>query len=550
MGNDQAIEYNTILSQLEIVLERFKNATIDVSKYEKEIEAIKSTCEEELKEYDLHDSNNEFSGIIEAPFINAIGKLKRILSELKSNEIYVKIHVLASRIEDFTKSNNKDEEAFKIYRNSLISFLNSFKNSQTLPIHLEMNFIMQIYRAAYLLIQKEVEVFNESKTLTELSKDETHNANLNAYIVKKLNEMDLNAPENAGVRAKKQEIDMDGVIPSYTNLEFVKLLVLAEKNEKNITSEIKTSLKNVSTYKENLNSKLKSLNTNQNCLKATFGDIRKLKSTMHKNLALFLSSTALLIALPVGGYFISRHASKESIYGVREITYDASGKAIQDVINFYPEEEILTGYYIQNYTKYYGTINNYYYRFIELFPAHNSIDLSNLNEEDIYTMIREGEAIQTSHESTNSLEDLINKAYYEIINYNQLDGVTKDKTNWLKFSVYFALILLITILNEICMRKSFSEPDISTLFKALKKNRDLRERLVEIEKESNEKNAEIEEIESKISELVKLNQAKIVEAYEVVAKYGDDIRFTDLIKNLEAEASETKDFETRALKKD
>lgn len=551
MGNDQAIEYNTILSQLELVLERFKNASIDVSKYEKEIEAIKSTCEEELKEYDLHDSNNEFSGIIEAPFINAIGKLKRILSELKSNEIYVKIHVLAERIKAFAKSDNKDEETFKIYRNSLIAFLTDFKNSQTLPIHLEMKFVMEIYSAAYLLIKKEIKTFNRSTTLDILSKDVTHLANLNTEISRELKSQNLDSRNNRAVKNKKQEIESDGAMVNYATPDFIKLIVLAEESEISISNRIKSVTSGITNYKGTLEHKLNSLDSASANLKINCRDINNLKKLMQQNLALFLSSTALLILMPVSGFFLSRDFAKYPLYGVEEITYDEAGTLVSNKTNYYQEERILKGLFLRSYTKFYRAQSNENYRqFIELLPIPENLDISTLSKEEIYTFIRETEAVKTTYDFTIDIEGLTNRAYYEIVRYSPLENITKDKVDWLKFSLYFAISLITTILMEIAFRKSIKNYDLSTLFKALKKNRELRTRLISLQSAKGAYKSEISEIEKELQALVAANRDKITEAYHTIEELKDDIRFTELLDSLKVENKKAESMETRVLKKD
>ena len=260
----------------------------------------------------------------------------------------------------------------------------------------------------------------------------------------------------------------------------------------------------------------------------------------------------LLISLPVESFFLSKKVSTYPTYGIYETTYDESVNITLAETNYYKKEDIIEGLYVKNYTKYYDSaIDGYYYRFIELIPAGNYLDLNNLNKEDVYAIIREVEALKTTYDrqGSSSLKDIVNKAYFEIINYELLEDEEKDATNWLMFSLYLALCLIVTILVEFAIRRGCKDPDVSTLLKALKKNKDLKERLERLQESNTLNKEEIANIQKELEKLVAENKDKLIEVYEVINSVKVDLRFSELLKILSTKTEETKSLETRVLKK-
>ena len=90
--------------------------------------------------------------------------------------------------------------------------------------------------------------------------------------------MDLDAPNNRSVKAKKEEIDMEEAVPDYTGSDFIRLIVLAEQKEKSIITKIKSTTNDVENYKLALNNLLNKLDDRKDKLKIGFADINKLKS--------------------------------------------------------------------------------------------------------------------------------------------------------------------------------------------------------------------------------------------------------------------------------
>ena len=304
--NDQAIEFNSLLHKIEVMISNIEKLEIDTEIYKEQLKEI--VKEVETKSQNSSKKGNMSNMFLIQDYTIGIKKLKDFEIMLSKYDVYFKALKTCQYID--TKINiSPTLEELKWYVFEITTILKNIKLSETMHYERERKVVEKIYDTAYKLIKIELLTYNESKIYDygKLSMIDIYY--FDRLIKKDLKNIDLDSQDKQLLKEKIYYIDSQGLASSYFDLELIKLLTY--QND----SEIKDSII------KKLNEIVKDIEENNSVIKNHIKETEKLEESIYKTnkkkkrlkSEMYSTSISLLVSLGIvfGGVIGSRKLAKK-----------------------------------------------------------------------------------------------------------------------------------------------------------------------------------------------------------------------------------------------
>jgi len=304
--NDQAIEFNSLLHKIEIMITNIEKLGIDTHDYKETLKEI--IKEVENKSHKSSQKGNMANMFLIQDYSLGIKQLKDFEFVLSKYEIYFKALNTCQYID--TKINNSCTlEELKWYVFEIISILKDIKLSETIHYEREKKVVEKIYDTAYEIIKLELLTYNESK-IYDYAKDSSIDIYYFDKLIKKdLENIDLEKEYHQLIKEKIHYIDSKGLSSSYFDLQLIKLLTYQNDSEikDTIIKKLNELVKEVEEKNCIIQKHIKETEEIEESIYKTTKKKKKLKSEM------FTTSISLLVSLGIvfGGVIGSRKLAKK-----------------------------------------------------------------------------------------------------------------------------------------------------------------------------------------------------------------------------------------------
>ena len=529
---DKAIEFEATRIKVAKTINKMKESKLNITKYEEIYNKILSNCKNENKnipESITNNNTNFATDYLASNYSKAIKELELLLLELSKYEIYIKVSSFTKYLKVFINNNDKNEEDFKLYRNSLLDILNKLLYSNTLDYEVEGKIIEEIYQITYYFIKEEFKNLGYSITLNELRNNQTHLIYLDREIEKELETLNLKDPKYHDLLTIKNKIDSTGINGNYAEDDLFRQLVKYELNNEKIKEIIDKLLINID---NNINEISNCQNQKENLkkdLKKNKERIKELKKDISKSIILFVTSGSIIAGLILGSIKLAKIKKFKTI----KTTYSPKNGIIREA-NYYNKLEYIgkdEGTYVielspyeKENTPYKRTEKTYYVSTIEDIPIEKYLEL---DLESLKVTFKE------RIEETNSLN--LDDVYEETIRY--VEQIEIDESDYQKKTSAFLLIvfLFLSFLLELLMEYIFQETGFNddygmSLYIAIEDFLDYYGYLKEKQKEKELNIKEINELNQKFKELLKNNEEniqKLLNYYKMIKgnpKYHEEVK--------------------------
>lgn len=512
--NDSAILYETKKYQVEKAIDALEEINLNVTDFRKELEEIDSNCQKEVDKY----SSASFSGFLENAYIQGMSKLDSLYFKLKKYKVYTQPHFLNNQLREKLNYGIMSEEDLIVARNQIIKFLNDIKNSSTIDYSITGPIIEEIYNLTLSFIELETNMFGSSMLLSLLSMDEIHHFNLDKAITHRLEKMDLRNPEYQDLKAKKEEIDENGIDNTYLTQDFIKLLAYADLSNSQIVNEIKDVLSTLITYEN----QIRFVKTDIKKDKSHILGLREFKLINScKYFIKAMSYYGVIAGLLTGFFFFAGKCSISKTYKHNVARY-SQGKWIPEETYYskFNESKVL----VYEYSPYSKTEDGEYKRKITCYKLYEM----DKNIED-YLAADYTNCFGEEYEETKpslSMEDQYTESYLEVVKTKMNPEVFKPKFDFVNLvfytiisSIIIGVAYLVIELILYCLYDESLKHDIKYDLNKLKRN------ILNINE--NLKDAKVS-LAGNEKELLKLKQTSL----EIIKQAERTLKLIDGIPNL------------------
>ena len=513
---DKAIEFESTKIKVLQTINKMKEASLNVSKYEELYHKILNDCTHENKTIpdSIINSNTNFfaTDYLVANYSKAIKELELLFNELSKYEIYVRVSSFTTYLKSFINKTDKTPNDFDLYRTSLIDILNNLVKSSTLDYDVEGNIIEEMYEIAYYFIKEEIKFLGYSPVLDSLSNNQIHINYLDREITRELEKINFKNQKYSCLLTKKKELDSLGFNASYVNEDFLRMLVSYNLKHKDISPIINNLI-------EKITDNLKIINEgnttyNNKYYKST------LRHEISKNAALLISSLSIITGLILGSIKLTKLAATK--YNNTITTYSVED-GLEETIEYTDnDEDSIKIYEINPYQK---KLSNYARKVITYDVTNiDGIPLEEYLDIDLASLGIKGES------TTERLDELtLNDLYEETIRYVEHIEVNKEDTQTkMDVDAIFALIIIALIafgleaLTEyIFYETNFNEGDTISWYYATKTI------LEDIKSLSNERISKKEK-EKRLNEINEKSKKLLLENKEMIKKL---LAYYEMIKD-------------------
>ena len=452
IGNDKAIEFQSTLLKIKMMLNSLESIGLDISPYEEILEKIEQASKNIKMSGD--DTTLFSSDIAGMDYAKLTAKLQELESRLKEYEIYFKSF---NYVDSVSLVANYTVEELKIIAKTVISLLNSINYSKTRIYKTEKNVVEKLYSFAYKIIKLELSRSGSSQVL-DWCKNDTIAANFINHEVEKelakLSKEELNNPILKECIAREKA---KGLAFSY--LDETLILNLTIQNSDELLDEIKEALTNIAhTLEENEYS----LNRNEKKLKGLNKDIKEEKVAFKKTIVAdslkCVATLSLIAGMLFGAYKFAKFITKDEYLDTKSEVFSTSQVVqTQAKEGYLPKidssdaevvDETITTTKIIEYGPWEKTFfNDGYSREVATFDV-SGINYSNLEDYlslDLKTLGYEAQITEETKE-TLSPEDLYDELIREVQRTTQnLDNV-EIKHDGFIFAVIVSEVLALAIL--------------------------------------------------------------------------------------------------------
>lgn len=546
--NDKAIEYETLLHKTNRVISNLKNVGIDVTRYENIIDDITNECKKEIdkgtKEVILDDSAVSVSCYLESSYIKAMSRLEKLLQELDKYEVYLRVASLTGILREFLKKKNKEEKDLADLRVTLISILEDLKKSGTLSYEVEGKLVNDIYSLVYDFIKEEIKKLNNSPTLEILQADEIHKYNLDKFIIKELENMNLKDPKNRFILLRKNELDLEGVDTHYVDEELIRKIVAVTDLGEYYERKCAELNQKISDYYNKLDSLYRNDLVLEKGIKEAEEFHKKSKKRVFTSIPLFISAASLIIGLfgsPIKLAFMGGKVKKYKIDKTTISSLDGSERKEELYLNSDDKTLFIE---VKPYEKYKGK------SFSRDLIKYDVSGLGDLSIDDYLSIDFDELGIEgkkdTENKETLTLDDLYNETFYLIEKYVVDENDIKETTEPLM--VFFGMVLfellaaLLWMLLEVlidCFKKDGDFFLVSSIKNIIKSIRDLKESKASL----SEKKEKLMEIKKQFKELYLENEETIRVAASMLKDFEDIEGLEEQTENLSYHLKRVKKME-------
>ena len=318
IGNDKAIEFQSTLLKIKMMLNSLESIGLDISPYEEILEKIEQASKNIKMSGD--DTTLFSSDIAGMDYAKLTAKLQELESRLKEYEIYFKS---SNYVDSISLVANYTVEELKIIAKTVISLLNSINYSKTRIYKTEKNVVEKLYSFAYKIIKLELSRSGSSQVL-DWCKNDTIAANFINHEVEKdlakLSKEELNNPMLKECIAREKA---KGLAFSY--LDETLILNLTIQNSDELLDEIKEALTNIAhTLEENEYS----LNRNEKKLKGLNKDIKEEKVAFKKAVVAdslkCVATLSLIAGMLFGTYKFAKFITKVEYLDTKSEVFSTS----------------------------------------------------------------------------------------------------------------------------------------------------------------------------------------------------------------------------------
>lgn len=318
IGNDKAIEFQSTLLKIKMMLNSLESIGLDISPYEEILEKIEQASKNIKMSGD--DTTLFSSDIAGMDYAKLTAKLQELESRLKEYEIYFKSF---NYVDSISLVANYTVEELKIIAKTVISLLISINYSKTRIYKTEKNVVEKLYSFAYKIIKLELSRSGSSQVLDWCKNDAIAANFINHEVEKdlaKLSKEELNNPMLKECIAREKA---KGLAFSY--LDETLILNLTIQNSDELLDEIKEALTNIAhTLEENEYS----LNRNEKKLKGLNKDIKEEKVAFKKTVVAdslkCVATLSLIAGMLFGTYKFAKFITKVEYLDTKSEVFSTS----------------------------------------------------------------------------------------------------------------------------------------------------------------------------------------------------------------------------------
>ena len=318
IGNDKAIEFQSTLLKIKMMLNSLESIGLDISPYEEILEKIEQASKNIKMSGD--DTTLFSSDIAGMDYAKLTAKLQELESRLKEYEIYFKPF---NYVDSVSLVANYTVEELKIIAKTVISLLNSINYSKTRIYKTEKNVVEKLYSFAYKIIKLELSRSGSSQVL-DWCKNDTIAANfINHEVEKDLAKLSKEELKNPILKECIAREKAKGLAFSY--LDETLILNLTIQNSDELLDEIKEALTNIAKTLEENGYRL---NSNEKKLKGLNKDIKEEKVAFKKAVVAdslkCVATLSLIAGMLFGTYKFAKFITKVEYLDTKSEVFSTS----------------------------------------------------------------------------------------------------------------------------------------------------------------------------------------------------------------------------------
>lgn len=490
-------EYQEIKKYLTLIQELGQ----DTSRIKLEIAKINEDLENELNQVYRDDTGDQLKNPIEAErikwsYLNAITKLSKI-KEMLIKEYDIDIAINSSVEELENNINNTMEENLNTTIELLshtINLISSISNDN----NIDKSLLDKIYSMTYQLIKLELIYTNNSTLLNTILESEVTTINVEKYLLKEIQSLDLTDPKNEAIRKRYNELKTMTLKNNFLDYELLNLLKFYH-NEKYL-SVLKKELSNKSTSLEQQRNEIEKKTERKRILQQEIKKTKLSRKGAKRNIIryrTFITAQAIFVLTTFLGagvlskkiatlkyipsYTTTYHVNKDKITTKRTEQWMVWGSSYEDnrVLQqynpWYDKETEEDGYLSHDYYQEIVTydLNSIYY--------DNIKEYANINLEDYTPSITEekSEYLMT--------EDLYHEPQYIITEIYYDKENIYSKLNKILFVILLVVSELLITCMDLCLYILINSNERDKKYeKTCKKFQINQEKLLKLEKELSE----------------------------------------------------------------
>ena len=318
IGNDKAIEFQSTLLKIKMMLNNLDGIGLDISPYEEILEKIEQSSKNIKMSGD--DTTLFSSDIAGMDYAKLTAKLQELESRLKEYEIYFKS---SNYVDSITLAHNYTVQELSIIAKTVISLLNSINYSKTRIYKTEKNVVEKLYSFAYKIIKLELSRSGSSQVLDWCKNDTIATNFINHEIEKELNELSKEELNNPILKECIAREKAKGLAFSY--LDETIILNLTIQNNDELLKSIKEELESIA---QMLKDNEYSLNRNDKKLKGLNKDIKEEKVAFKKTIVAdslkCVATLSLIAGMLFGAYKFSKFVTKVEYLDTKSEVFSTS----------------------------------------------------------------------------------------------------------------------------------------------------------------------------------------------------------------------------------
>ncbi len=318
IGNDKAIEFQSTLLKIKMMLNNLDGIGLDISPYEEILEKIEQSSKNIKMSGD--DTTLFSSDIAGMDYAKLTAKLQELESRLKEYEIYFKS---SNYVDSITLAHNYTVQELSIIAKTVISLLNSINYSKTRIYKTEKNVVEKLYSFAYKIIKLELSRSGSSQVLDWCKNDTIATNFINHEIEKELNELSKEELNNPILKECIAREKAKGLAFSY--LDETIILNLTIQNNDELLKSIKEELESIA---QMLKNNEYCLNSNDKKLKGLNKDIKEekvaFKKTIVANSLKCVATLSLIAGMLFGAYKFSKFVTKVEYLDTKSEVFSTS----------------------------------------------------------------------------------------------------------------------------------------------------------------------------------------------------------------------------------
>lgn len=314
---DIDLVFESLVEELKIMINNISDLGIDTKKYKEELNDIINDVHFNVEESKAKWGNNA-AMFLETDYYPGIKKLNHLKLELNEYNIYFKAintcNYLILEIDDI--DNLKDEEKINNYVETIIELLREFKNSNTIYNKRKETILKEVYDIVYKIIKLEIIKFGKSRVYEYIKDYDIDTFFLEKCVRKEIENLNLNDEKYENIQKKVYEINSDGLITNYFDMDLIKLLITHSDNS-NLKEEIVNELKYLKKEINNNVFKFRKIKSNLQKEKIS---LRKIRSKFKQvKISILLNLFSFIMVIPVILYYSLKSSGELKKQFVNEV---------------------------------------------------------------------------------------------------------------------------------------------------------------------------------------------------------------------------------------